>query len=164
MAAGATYEPIATTTTTTATNTITFSNIPQTYTDLILIVNAIRDTGSSDDHLVRFNSDSGSNYSRTYLYGDGTNYSGGQETNQTSARLIYLNSSVRGVPQLHIMNYSNSVKYKTVLQRQNLPDTVTAINCASWRSNNAITSITITTPANNFAANSYFTLYGIAAA
>ncbi len=164
MAAGVTYEPIATTATTTTTNTITFSNIPQTYTDLVLIVNAIRDTGTSADHLVRFNSDSGSNYSRTYLYGDGSTVSGGQETSATAANLIYLNSSVRGVPQLHIMNYSNTVKYKTVLQRQNLPDTVVAINCATWRSNSAITSITITTPANNFAANSYFTLYGIAAA
>ena len=159
-----TYEPIATTTLGSATNTVTFSSIPGTYTDLILIVDAIRDTGTSDDHLVRFNGDTGNNYSRVYLYGDGSTASGGEQTNANAAYLIYLNSSVRGVPQLHIMNYSNSTTYKTVLQRQNLPGTVTAINCASWRSNSAITSITITTPANNFASTSTFTLYGIKAA
>lgn len=159
-----TYEPIATTTLGSAAATITFSSIPGTYTDLILIVNALRDTGSSDDHLVRFNGDTGSNYSRSYIYGDGTTAASGRESNQTSAKLVYLNSTVRGVPQLHIMNYSNTTTYKTVIQRQNLPDTVTAINVALWRSTSAITSITITTPANNFASTSTFTLYGIKSA
>ena len=64
MAAGATYEPIATQTLASAAATITFSSIAATYTDLRLIF--AKPIGGSS-LLLRFNSDTATNYSWTYL-------------------------------------------------------------------------------------------------
>jgi hypothetical protein len=65
-----TYEPIATTTLGTAAASITFSSIPATYTDLRLVVVAKAVSASTLD--VRFNNDSGTNYSKTEISGDGS--------------------------------------------------------------------------------------------
>jgi hypothetical protein len=68
MAAGATYEPIATTTLGTATSSFTFSSIPATYTDLRLVIGWVSGTNPR----IRFNSDTATSYSQTAMYGDGT--------------------------------------------------------------------------------------------
>lgn len=159
-----TYEPIATTTLGSAQSSVTFSSISGSYTDLVLVVSGKRDTGSADDFLVRFNGDSGSNYSRTFLYGDGTTAASGRESNQTSAKLLYMDSTNWTATTLVFFNYSNSTTYKTAMNRTNLPGVVTSTNVALWRNTAAITSISITASSNNIASNSTFTLYGIKAA
>jgi hypothetical protein len=69
-----TYEPIATTTLGSAAADVTFTSISGTYTDLVLV--AVTQIGSSGDYLgVQFNSDTGTNYSRTRLSGNGTSAS-----------------------------------------------------------------------------------------
>ncbi len=65
----ATYTPIASATLAASTSSITFSSIPATYTDIVVVINDINSTGSFDTN-IRFNGDSGSNYSRTGLRGD----------------------------------------------------------------------------------------------
>ena len=65
-----TMTPIATNTLVSATNSITFSSIPQGYTDLILIHSNI--SGTTQQLRLTFNGDSGSNYSTTELYGTGS--------------------------------------------------------------------------------------------
>jgi hypothetical protein len=67
-----TYTPIATTTLGSAATSYTFTSIPTTYTDLILIVNAKNaSTGSYPKMQVGNGSvDTGNNYSRTYLTGN----------------------------------------------------------------------------------------------
>jgi len=63
MAAGATYEPIATTTVSgSSTSTVTFSSISGTYTDLVIIGNLGSQTTNAFPYL-QFNGDTGSNYS-----------------------------------------------------------------------------------------------------
>jgi len=64
-----TYEPIATTTLSTATASVTFSSISGTYTDLRLVIFALGAT--SDYPYVEINSDTGTNYSKTVLYENG---------------------------------------------------------------------------------------------
>ena len=63
-----TYEPIATTTLGTAAASVTFSTISGAFTDLVLVM-AFANTGvgNGNDILMQFNSDSGSNYSRTFI-------------------------------------------------------------------------------------------------
>ena len=61
MPASNTYEPIATTTLTSAVSSVSFGSIPQTYTDLIL-VNYFATTTVNEDAYVQFNSDTASNY------------------------------------------------------------------------------------------------------
>jgi uncharacterized protein related to proFAR isomerase len=65
-----TYEPIATTTLGGATNSVTFSSIAGTYTDLIIIVQG--SVGSISGVNLQFNSDTATNYSRTVLFGTGS--------------------------------------------------------------------------------------------
>ena len=81
-----TYEPIATTTVATTGNTVTFSSIPATYTDLILVSSARRGINGSGGAglLCQFNSDSASNYSYSFGSGDGSAASASTATGQTA--------------------------------------------------------------------------------
>jgi hypothetical protein len=167
-----TYEPIATQTLGSNTTTVTFSSIASTYTDLIIVLNGKDGSVTSADISIQFNSDTGSNYSFTYLYGNGTTAASGRASNNTAARLGYFTTrgttdGYMGIAQ--IMNYSNTTTFKTMITRSNAlssnttyPGTETIVNL--WRSTSAITSIDIKSPTSTFATGSTFTLYGIKAA
>ena len=79
MAAGATYVPLASTTLSSDTGSVTFSSISSSYTDLVIIMSVQGNTGGtaqgSNTNFLRFNGDTASNYSYTYLSGNGTSLS-----------------------------------------------------------------------------------------
>lgn len=169
MAAGPTYQSIATTTLGSASYPVTFSSIPSTYTDLILTINGAG--ASTNDIYCRVNSDSGSNYSRTILYGDGTTAGSVRASNATAATLDYyggLDTTVGNSVQIvHFMNYSNSTTYKTILVRSNRAGAGTDAMVNLWRSTAAINRIDLYIGGSlniNWAIGSTLTLYGIAAA
>jgi len=160
-----TYEKIATNTLSSAVGTVTFSSIPSTYTDLILVSTVFTPSGTTDAKIT-FNSDTATNYSRTSLYGDGTNAA---TNRQSSVAYIYLDrGTLNTTPHTYIvnvMNYSNTTTYKTTLQRMSESDASVAAQVGLWRVNSAINRIDITSSsATNFAIGSTFTLYGIKAA
>jgi len=157
-----TYEPIATTTLGTNTATITFSSISGTYTDLVLVCSGTVVSGVHNN-LIRFNSDTGTNYSRTYMYGDGSSSLSGTSTNQTSLAFPYWNSTIN-MTITYIMNYSNTTTYKTALSRNAEPSGTTTAEVGLWRNTSAITTVTITKGNQDFVTGSTFTLYGIKAA
>lgn len=165
-----TYESIATTTATTASPAVTFSSIPQTFTDLILVVSIrANSTPTSFGTGIRFNSDTGSNYSRTVLYGSGSSAVSFRDTSQT--RIFYSAGSTTAsqfnLIRLNIQDYSNTTTYKTIVGRNDDLSDVTSVSAGLWRSTSAITSITVTPFDDNstgFATGSSFTLYGIKAA
>ena len=165
MPASATYEPIATATASGSTDTITFSSIPQTYTDLVLINNAASSSGSAYIY-ARYNSDSGSNYSRTELVGNGSTASSGRNSSENYGWFggTSLSTSFDYNSIVNIMNYSNTTTNKTILIRANRASEQTAAVVSLWRSTSAITSMTVTLNGVNFASGSTFTLYGISAA
>lgn len=160
MAAGSTYTPIATTTLGSAQASVTFSSIAGTYTDLVLISDSILVSGTGAGR-IRYNSDSGNNYSDTYLYGDGSTAASGRDSNLTSIDYNFIGTS-RSTSVCHIQNYSNTTTYKTLVSRGN-GGGITIAYVGLWRSTAAITSIEVI-GASNFASGSTFTLYGIAAA
>ena len=169
MAAGITYTPIASTTLGSAAASYTFSSIPNTYTDLVLIASmADSNSGADQRMLVQVNGDTGTKYSTTTLYGNGSTVTNRSLTNRTQ----FDNESGAGnsitspsANIYHFMNYSNTTTYKSVLYRQNnLVNTYGASMLVGlWRSTSAINSITIFCMAN-LIAGSTFTLYGITAA
>jgi len=163
MAAGKTYEPIATTTLSTTATSVTFSSIPGTYTDLV-IASAIISNSTSNDTKVQFNNDTNSNYSMTRMYGESSTVGSDRSTNATSMHLGRNSTTI--TPNIfHIMNYSNTTTYKTALGRSGFGNGIVLANVGLWRSTSAITSVTILiTGGDTFSANSTFTLYGIAAA
>jgi hypothetical protein len=154
-----TYEPIQTQTIGTAIATVTFSSIPQTYTDLILVANLIDSNGFS---VMRFNSDSGNNYSRTWMYGSGTSALSSRGSNISGLDLKATTSgSEFSVDVVHLLNYSNTTTYKSCLIRQSLASQEVALYAGLWRNTSAISTITIS---NDIRIGSTFTLYGIKAA
>jgi len=166
MAAGSTYTPIATTTLGSAAATVTFSSIASTYTDLIVIINAIGTTANTYKRLT-VNSDSGSNYSRTVLSGDGTSALSFRSRNATSFNFNGYSALITPAADnsiLHFQNYSNTTTYKTILTRSNNANYAAETVVGLWRSTAAINRIDFTLDSSTYAAGSTFTLYGIAAA
>jgi len=159
-----TYEPIATTTLTTAAASVTFSSISG-YTDLFLVYDFVL-SSSGDSIGLRFNSDTGSNYSDTMLTGNGSAASSSRQTSQSSIRSGYWETG-RSQTNISIMNYANANTYKTTLSRQFQSGTSTSYvvtNVGLWRSTSAITSVTLVGVSGNIASGSIFSIYGIKAA
>lgn len=160
-----TYEPIATQTLASNAATVTFSSIAGTYTDLILVSSSTQSAGPVNSK-IRFNSDSGSNYSRTWLAGNGTSASSGRGSNRTSLELDYLTSPGTGnLTIIQVMNYSNTTTYKTALVRTGRAAEGTEAVVGLWRNTAAITSIEYSLDgAGSFVTGSTFTLYGVKSA
>jgi ABC-type transporter Mla MlaB component len=166
MAAGATYTPIATTTASGSVTSITFSSISGSYTDLVVVFNGNSTTAGSSANSIRVsvNGDTGTNFSYTFLAGDGSSASSGRGSNQTYWDVQDIaQASSTGMAILYFMNYANTTTFKTMISRSSVTSvqTLTAVNL--WRSTSAITSIKL--DANRtITSGSTFTLYGIAAA
>jgi hypothetical protein len=165
MAAGSTYTPIATTTLGSAAASYTFSSIPSTYTDLVLISNHGVSTATANFY-IRVNGDSGNNYSYTRIMGNGSSASSARGSNFN--RIVFdgdgASTSRTNVNVINFQNYSNSTTNKTVIGRSNDATYSTSAIVGLWRNTAAITSITIGIDGHNFITGSTFTLYGIAAA
>ena len=161
-----TYEPIATQTLTSTVSTVVFSSIPQTYTDLELSVSSLGDSATASVN-VRFNSDSGSNYSVTRIYGNGSAAASNRYSSQTSLQIgDYQLLSGSEVPLYicKINSYSNSTTNKTTLSRSNTTSYWVSFQCGLWRNTAAINSITFVMGSGSFISGSVFTIYGIKAA
>jgi hypothetical protein len=170
MAAGATYTPLATTTLGSNTASYTFSSISGSYTDLVLVCN-IQQVTDGEQVAIQVNGDTGSNYSRTYLCGDGSTAHSGRSTSATSILVDHHatppTSNSFSVNIVNFENYSNTTTNKTVIARSNSLSTYGgAVQITGlWRSTAAITSITVfCTTGRNMKTGTSLTLYGIAAA
>jgi hypothetical protein len=159
-----TYTPIATQTLGSAASSVTFSSIPQGYTDLILVLN-LGNTSSGYNIGIRFNEDSGANYSVTRLRGSG---SAASSTTQGSLTAIYAENPQLTLTSNYILqlnSYSNSTTFKTLLTRSNQAQSGTmGASVALWRSTNPITNIQIAAEfgGTTFLSGSTFSIYGIA--
>ena len=174
MPAGATYEPIQTTTLGSNTATVTLSSIPSTYTDLVLIcVTAVNQASSGWNIDLYVNGDPGANYSTTRLIGDGSAASSSRTTGDNYARVgLQVGgtsglANYRGMTKVMFFNYAGATN-KTFLS-ENAEDSNGSgevrrtVNL--WRSTSAITSISVTDSGGTlFLSGSTFTLYGIKAA
>jgi hypothetical protein len=162
----ATYDKIESQTLGSTQSTVTFTTIPQTYTDLVLIINPIITTGSKDV-CVQFNGDAASNYSNTILSGDGSSASSARLSGQVRIFLDYFAvvNTARSNRVVNIMNYSNATTNKTVLSRANNAGAGVDAIVGLWRNTAAITSMVLNAQTGGtFDVGSTFTLYGIKAA
>jgi hypothetical protein len=169
MAAGSTYEPIATTTLGSAAASYTFSSIPGTYTDLRLIMSSGITTAAQDFYFQVGNGsvDTGANYSLTILTGNGSAAASSRSSSRNQGLFSWLTVSQtlgNTMATADFMNYSNTTTYKTILSRLATAATSTEAEVNLWRSTSAINTIKIYTSGGNLLSGSTFTLYGIAAA
>lgn len=158
-----TFTPIVSTTVSSATTTVSFTSIPQTYTDLFILLN-IADSASGYV-LVRYNNDSTTLYSRTGMYGDGSNPQAFRQTGQTS-HFVASGATVLQGQKIQINNYSNTNTFKSSVFHENRTDSTVGLTVGLYRSTSAISRIDFISPtgATTIAANSVITLYGIKAA
>ena len=156
-----TYDRIATTTLGSAAANITFSSITSAYTDLKLVVSCLL-TATQDVYL-RINGDTATNYSQTYLKGDGSAASSGRQTSQT---WIFMDESQTTIPtfyDINIFSYAGSTN-KTGLLASSADRNGTGYTDRKvflWRSTSAITSLTIVPNVTTLKAGTTATLYGI---
>lgn len=169
MAAGATYEPLATTTLGSAASSITFSSIPSTYTDLRIVFVFKNNAAGIIYPGIQFNSDTGTNYSSTILYGNGTSAASTYSTNYTSLwrNVEYTTDAYPSLYTLDIFSYAGST-YKTALTSKNSDNNGSGAvvrEVGLWRSTAAINSISIVdNGVRQFAAGTTATIWGIKAA
>jgi hypothetical protein len=148
---------------------VNFTSIPQTFTDLIVMSSA-RDVLSSAGTAgmrVRFNGDSGTNYSTTVVYnGAGTAASSrassdtvGQIGEIDNAGNVAYASSVAYIPNYTGSNYKSwTVEGTGEINSSALYGN--ALKAGLWRSTSAINSITIF-PSSSFDNYSEFSIYGV---
>lgn len=163
----ATYEPINTQTLSTAIADVYFNSIPQTYTDLVLVITS--KSAAFQQIGYRLNSNSTGIYSQTQFASTGASAVSQRQSNETYAKLNWYGGSGNqwGVTIAHFMNYSNTTTFKTCISRGNAlaeftgPDATVSL----WRNTAAITSINVLGQGGfQFSIGSTFTLYGIKAA
>jgi hypothetical protein len=155
--------------------TITFSSIPQTYKHLQIRVFAISTNTtpqSGQNVTIRFNGDSGSNYARHSLEGDGngTFLAGTASTTGIFMRALMVTSgtNIGGAGICDIHDYTSTSKNTTVRAfaggNRNTTDNVNAfvgLFSGLYISTDAITSISLVSGSGNFTTSSQFALYGM---
>ena len=169
MAAGPTYEPIATSSPTTNPTEIIFSSIPSTYTDLVLVVTA-KSPGGGNIYVI-VNSDTSSSYSWTNVYGTGSATGSTRASSNAYGLLIdYYGGPGNNNNQITIanfQNYSNTTTFKTCISRSNNAALGVDAVVSLWRSTSAINSLKLglgTARTDTFSTGTVATLYGIKAA
>ena len=173
MAAGSTYTPIMTYTVSSppSSTELSLSSIPQTYTDLILVISSsVTNAGFSDSDIrMRLNGVASDIYSETWLSGNGSSASSSGQFKYGNS-IFYLGNTGSGgaVNTYQFMNYSNTAAYKTVLCRSsNNYGGVVRSSVGLWKSTAAISSISMDlnfSSSNNWSDGSTLALFGIAAA
>jgi hypothetical protein len=157
-----TYTPIATQTLGSAAGSVTFSSIPQGYTDLVVV--CVPKGSASGSMRMQFNADTGSNYSSTQLSantGAGTAVSA-RFSNVSDIRIGYYQSGMSTTDFLpciiQLQNYSNGTTFKTALGRSAQQSVATV---GLWRNTNAVSTITLFEDGGNIQSGSTFSIYGI---
>jgi len=170
--------PLASITLSSSTSSITFNQIPETYTDLIIVCSLQSTASQTSDsrHLIKVgnNTISNSGYSITTLYGTGSLTRSSRETNRAqwdNVTTVSSNSTGEFTNIIYqIQNYSNSTTYKTVLYKAGQTTNVSEPNGAGvavglWQNLNPINIVEIYIGVNGqMSAGSTINLYGINAA
>ena len=164
MAAGATYEPIATTTLGSAAASITFSSISAAYTDLRVVLANAKVSALASVRLT-YNSNA-TGYSFTQIKGNGTAAGSDFSSNNTYIDLlqgVYLDTTIPGFIAIDVFSYAGST-YKTCLINSNIDwngSGAVIREVGLWQNTAAITSLTITTSSGTLNTGTTATLYGI---
>ena len=140
-------------------SSIVFSSIPNTYRDLLLIVDG-NVTGSLTTQL-RFNGDSGSNYLHVSAASDNANnrYSVAGTATFINAAPDF-GTNTRFNQHYYIFDYAQTDKHKAVGVKHGMGDLSPNMVAARWASTAAITTLELSSSANAFAAGTRVSLYG----
>jgi hypothetical protein len=162
-----TYEPISTQTLSSPASSITFSSIPATYTDLVIVGNYFVTGPTNRLTAIRVGTsntiDTASNYSTLYMGGNGSSAFAGLAN--TSDAIYGPNHYDNWATSfIHILSYRNTNFKKTILSRGGTSSGNTGQQVGGWNNTAAIDTVRWEPNGDNFGTGSTFTLYGILAA
>jgi hypothetical protein len=156
-----TYTPLANLTLGATASTVTFSSIPATYRDLILV---IQGTGTAAlSATIRFNGDTGNNYNTIRALGTGSSTVADTQTNVSKMEQFAFMTATQTTLLFNVMDYSATDKHKTVLARSGPADNSVWMGAGRWANTAAITSMALITSTSTFASGCTFSLYGVIA-
>jgi hypothetical protein len=168
MPATSTYTAIGKVTLSSNVTTISFTNIPQIYTDLVLVQNAIIASGAYSTG-IQFNGDiisTSTNYNSIgALQNSATNVNSNTNNNQPYT-YDGLTGASRSIAVWQIMDYANNKTWKSVLCRGGFQSSQLRSTVSTWKNTKSINSINIVTeyaPSSPFLSTSTWSLYGIGA-
>jgi hypothetical protein len=161
------YDALNAVTLSSAASSVTFSGIPSGYKHLQLRAMHTFD-GNNRGAVITLNNDTGSNYARHYLSGDGATMAAGAGTSLSNIS-FYFRVGNAGTTQpeveiIDILDYANTTKNKTIKGLVGVDNNGSGeINLVSglYLNRSPVSTITITSSAGNFNANSSFALYGV---
>jgi hypothetical protein len=145
-------------------SSVTSSTIAGTYTDLQIIIRGALSNNNSAFSM-RFNGDTGSNYTHYYIRNDSSTISGVGPTTGTDIALNGATDTTAGYlnvfyDEIYIRRYSDS-NFKSVFQTQYMGEYPGFyMRYALWNNTSAITSVTIKCDGGNFAAGNAY-IYGV---
>ena len=166
------FESIATATGTGSSDTITFTSIPSTYKHLQIRALA-KNSDGADTALGNFtivlNSDTGSNYARHYVRGDGSTATADGRATQTSMQSAQSvagggSTSIYGVSIIDIHDYANTSKYKTIRYFDGVDlngSGRVGLGSGLWMNTAAVSSISLRVNFANWNTGTTIALYGI---
>ncbi len=167
-----TYEPIASVTLG-SDSQAEFTNIPGTFTDLVLVM-SYGAAQAGDPVVVRVGNgsvDTGNNYSTTTLQGNGSAASSYRDSGTSNYGLAtyYLGAStaLEHFAVIHFMSYANTNVNKTALSSSGSAGKGAERAVSLWRSTSAITNIKVGAAqglARNLKSGSTLSLFGVRAA
>ncbi len=133
---------------------VTFSNIPNTYRDLVIQGNVI---GNSSNGVLNMelNGDTANRNSLRMYANPGT----GIDTSSEGLASATIGTNV-GTLLVQILDYSATNKHKTTLIQSNDPGVIVSAGVARWSSTSAVTSVKITSN-RTFQSGMTLSLYGI---
>lgn len=162
----------------TNTPTITISNIPSSFDDLVIRWSARLQYINGRQFTMYFNSLDSTNYTTQYLTGINSNLTA-TLVSSTSGLTFYHGAAygqevanLFGIGEVYINQYKTSSVKNMIANTQVIPPTATPLATANvanvsiaagWNGTSAISSITFTTPGSpiEFTPNTNFWLYGI---
>jgi hypothetical protein len=152
------------------TASITFSGIPQNYTDLVIKISGRTTEAANFTTLVLTFNGSASGYSRKFIQGYNSSVASGGGSSETSLNLGYINgnnstASTFGNMEVYIPNYTSSnnksVSIDAVQERNDATHAVIWLNAAYWENPSAVNTILLTPAGGSLAQHSTVTLYGV---
>jgi hypothetical protein len=168
MAAGATFEPIATQTLASTSTLITFSSISSSYTDLQVVV-LCQGSAASALNVLLNNDNTAGNYSWLKMIGNGT---AAQSENNNSRGALQFGidsglptSSTFALCVFDVFSYASTDKFKSVIGRWS-SDGYTETTTELYKSTSAVNRVDLRIGGGSasFSIGTTVTLYGIKAA
>jgi hypothetical protein len=166
-----TYSLIASNVLTASASSVTFSSIPDIYTDLVIKISARTDAaGNSDPLNLRINGDTATNYSFSRLTGSSGSVGGAAEVNQQQITYVLVNgngstANTFSNTEIYIPSYAVLGNFKQLgvitTAENNSAASSTNILAGYYRNSTVLTSLSFTGNLSNLLTGSSFYLYGI---